>query len=99
MLGGWNSFKYQNIEKWWLWSKWWLLCGAPSLEAVRGAKARIVRAEGTLRLMAIGWDMAGEAEESLAPSALPQFTTTVPTWVPAEHFRSLNQLWSGPVEL
>jgi hypothetical protein len=27
----------------------------------------IVPAEGTLRLMAIGWDMAGEAEESLAP--------------------------------
>jgi hypothetical protein len=27
MLGGWNSFKYQNIEKWWLWSKWWLSCG------------------------------------------------------------------------
>jgi hypothetical protein len=30
MLDGWNSFKYQNIEKWWLWSKWWLSCGAPS---------------------------------------------------------------------
>jgi hypothetical protein len=33
---------------------------------------RVVGAEGTLRLMAIGWDMAGEAEESLAYSALPQ---------------------------
>lgn len=32
---------------------------------------RVVRAEGTLRLMAIGWDMAGEAEESLAPTVLP----------------------------
>jgi hypothetical protein len=34
----------------------------------------LVRVEGSLRLVTIGWDMAGEAEESLAPSALPQST-------------------------
>jgi hypothetical protein len=51
---------------------------------------RVVRAEGTLRLMAIGWDMVGEVKESLAPLKLPQFTTMA--WVPAEHFHSLNQL-------
>jgi hypothetical protein len=35
----------------------------------------VVGVEGTLKLVIIGWDMAGEAEESLAPSALPQSTS------------------------
>lgn len=46
----------------------------PSLPPEWVRKARIVRAMGTLRLVTIGWDMAVKAEDSLAPSALPQST-------------------------